>query len=96
MNRYVIAADVAWVSDESLDDSGTPTAYVTPLPDGPAAVLKGPACLVWLGLAEAQTGAVDEIAALVAEVTETDPAAITEDVERALLQLVERGVAARA
>lgn len=92
-DAYAIAADVAWVSDEFLDDGTVPTAYITTLPDGPAVVLQGPACLVWLALAESSSGTLDDITALVADVAETDAGDITADVEQLLQGLVAQRVA---
>lgn len=92
MSVFAIADDVAWVSDEHLDGGTVPTAYLTPLPHGPAVVLQGPACLVWLALAESSTGTLADITALVAGIAEVDPAEITADVEQLLQGLVAQGV----
>lgn len=93
---YAIAEDVAWVSEESLDDGSEPTAYVTTLPNGPAVVLRGPACLVWLALAESINGSVEEIVGLVAGAIGVEPEGLTADVEELLRGLVDCRVAARA
>ena len=55
MTSYRVADDVAWVSSEELDVGEEPTAYVVALPRGPAIVLDGSACVVWLAVAEGGT-----------------------------------------
>ncbi|MCF6376265.1 PqqD family protein [Nocardioides KLBMP 9356] len=86
MTRYRIADDVAWVSHEDLDNGGTPTAYVTRLPQGPPTTLEGPACVVWLALAEG--GSPAEITAAAAQMWGAEPADIDEDVLSLVEELV--------
>lgn len=94
MTRFRIADDVAWVSDEDLDVHDVPSAYVTRLPDGPPTTLEGPACVVWLALAEG--GSRDEIASTAALMWGADADAIRSDVFALLEHLVDVGLASPA
>ena len=90
MTRYRIADDVAWVSDETLDAGTVPSAYVTRLPQGPPVTLDGPACVVWLALAEGGTH--EEITAAAAGMWDADPEAISSDVVTLVDDLVRAGL----
>ncbi len=90
MTAYGIADDIAWVSREDLDSGDQPVAYVAPLPHGPAIVLHGPACLVWLHVA--QGGDLDEIARGTADEVGLSPGDVIDDVRGLLAQLVTLGV----
>lgn len=92
MTRFRIADDVAWVSLEDLDLGGVPSAYVTRLPGGPPITLAGPACVVWLALAEG--GTEEEIAATAASMWEADVEAIRHDVVAVIADLLSAGLAA--
>lgn len=94
MTRFRVADDVAWVSLEDLDVHDVPTAYVSRLPDGPPTTLEGPACVVWLALAEG--GSRDEITSTAALMWGVDPDAIRGDVSALLEELVEAGLASPA
>lgn len=91
MTRYRIADDVAWVSLDDLDAGDLPAAYVTRLPQGPPTTLEGPACVVWLALADG--GSHDEIAAAAARMWGVDPAVISGDVLALVEELVGLGLA---
>ncbi|WP_310529340.1 PqqD family peptide modification chaperone [Nocardioides sp.] len=91
MTVYAIADDIAWVSREDLDSGDQPVAYVASLPHGPPIVLEGPACLVWLLLADG--GSVEDIARGAAELAGLTTAEVIDDVEVLLSELVEVGVA---
>ncbi|RYB92347.1 PqqD family protein [Nocardioides glacieisoli] len=91
MSRYRIADDVAWVSHEALDAHELPSAYVTRLPHGPPTTLEGPACVVWLALAEG--GSSDEIAAAAALMWGIEPDEIRGDVLALVEELVALGLA---
>lgn len=84
---YEIAPDTAWVSRDEYDTDDRPVAYVSTLPHGPTIVLDGPACLVWLALAEG--GTLDQIVATTAEQVEEAGDEMTRDVESLLNRLVE-------
>ncbi|PUA81517.1 PqqD family protein [Nocardioides currus] len=90
MTTYAIADDIAWVSREELDAGGLPVAYVAPLPHGPAVVLEGSACLVWLLVA--QGGTLEEIVEEAAELAGLAPSEVAADVEVLLTDLVAMGV----
>lgn len=90
MTTYAIADQIAWVSREELDTGDHPVAYVTPLPHGPAFVLEGPACLVWLQLAEG--GTLDDIARGAAEQVGLVSSDVIDDVHLLLTKLVGLGV----
>ena len=90
MTTYAIADDVAWVSREDLDSGEHPVAYVAPLPHGPAVVLEGSACLVWLLVA--QGGTLADIAAGAGELAELPAAEVIGGVEALLTDLVAMGV----
>ena len=92
MSRYRIADDVAWVSLEGLDPDGVPAAYVARLPLGPPTTLAGPACVVWLALAEG--GATDEITVAAAAMWGVDPEGISGDVTALVDELVALGLVA--
>ena len=91
MTRYRIADDVAWVSHEELDSDGVPSAYVTLLPQGPPRTLEGPACVVWLALADG--GSHEEIATAAALMWGVAPADISADVLALVEELVALGLA---
>ena len=91
MTRYRIADDVAWVSHEELDADSLPSAYVARVPHGPPTTLEGPACVVWLALAEG--GSRDEIAATAALMWDIDPDEIRDDVLVLVEELVALGLA---
>lgn len=91
MTTYAIAPDTAWVSRDEYFTDDLPVAYVSPLPHGPAMVLEGPACLVWLALAEG--GTLEQIVAFTADQVEGTSDAMRGDVEALLNRLVELGVA---
>ncbi len=65
--------------------------YVAHLPDGPIAVLEGPAALIW---GEACSGERESIADRVAEVTGAAADEIRGDVESFVADLVARGLLA--
>jgi hypothetical protein len=90
MTSYAIADDVAWVSREDLDGGENPVAYVASLPHGPTLVLEGPACLVWLLVAEG--GTLDDIARGAGAQTDLATDQVIDDVEILLNELVEAGV----
>jgi hypothetical protein len=92
MTRFRIADDVAWVSLEDLDLDGVPSAYVAALPDGPPVTLAGPACVVWLALAE--SGTHEEITATAASIWGADVEAIRGDVVAVMEDLLSAGLAA--
>jgi hypothetical protein len=91
MTRYRIADDVAWVSHEDLDTGGVPSAYAARLPLGPPTTLDGPACVVWLALADG--GSHDELTRAAAQMWGADPADISGDVLGLLEELVGLGLA---
>ena len=91
MTRYRIADDVAWVSQEDLDIDGVPSAYAARLPDGSPMTLDGPACVVWLALADG--GTPDEITTAAAALWGIDAARIRDDVLAVIDQLVAAGLA---
>ena len=91
MTHYRIADDVAWVSSEELDADGVPAAYVTRLPQGPPTTLEGPACVVWLALAD--SGTHEEITAAAALMWGVEPADISADVLATVQELVGVGLA---
>ena len=91
MTRYRIADDVAWVSDEDLDSGSVPSAYVTRVPQGPPTTLEGPACVVWLALADG--GSHEEITAAAALMWGVEPAEISADVLALVEELVGAGLA---
>ncbi len=86
IHRYRIADDVAWVSQEDLDDGSSPTAYLTRVPGGPPVLLEGSGCVVWLALADG--GTLADVIAAAAEMTGSTEAEVTEDVETLIDQLV--------
>ena len=90
MTRYRIADDVAWVSEEDLDDGEEPTAYLTRLPKGPPILLEGSGCVVWLALAEG--GTLDEVTTTAAAMTGAALDDISADVATLVDQLVVIGV----
>ena len=90
MTSYAIAEGVAWVSRQELDSGDLPVAYVVNLPHGPAKVLQGSACLVWLLVAEG--GTLDDIAREAAELADLTPADVIDGVEILLNDLVDAGV----
>ena len=94
MTHYRIADNVAWVSQEELDSGGVPTAYVTRLPDGPPTTLEGPACVVWLALADG--GSHDQITTAAATLWGAEPASISRDVLALVEELVGAGLATTA
>ena len=94
VTTYEIAPDIAWVSRDEYDTDDRPVAYVATLPHGPTIVLEGPACLVWLALAEG--GTLEEIVATTADQVEETSDAMTRDVEALLNRLVELGFACLA
>ena len=91
MTRYRIADDVAWVSQDDLDTDAVPSAYVARLPQGPPTTLAGPACVVWLALAEG--GSSDEIVTTAARLWGVEPAEIRDDVRALVDELVGLGLA---
>ena len=91
MTRYRIADDVAWVSHEDLDAGGLPSAYVARLPQGPPTTLEGPACVVWLALAD--TGSHEEITSAAALMWGAEPAQISGDVRALVERLIGLGLA---
>ena len=100
MTTYRIADDVAWVSSAVLDLADAPTAYVAALPHGPANVLEGTACALWLALAECgPDGATAEVVTDVAlrmagiEASERTRVKAVADAREALRSLVMAGVA---
>ncbi len=86
MMRYGIADDVAWVSQDDLDDGDEPTAYVTRVPGGPPILLEGSSCVVWLALADG--GTMEEITVAAADMTGASVADIRDDVATLIDQLV--------
>jgi len=90
MSRYRIADDVAWVSHEELDNGETPSAYVARLPQGPPTTLEGPACVVWLALAEGGSHA--DIAAAAAQMWGAEVTDISDDVLALVEELVRLGL----
>ncbi|HXH77224.1 PqqD family peptide modification chaperone [Nocardioides sp.] len=90
MTRYVIPADVAWVSREDLDLGAEPHAYIALLPDGPSLSLQGSACMVWLSIHDG--GTAHEIALRTSELAEVELDDVLEDVQRLLTDLVGAGV----
>ncbi len=90
MTTYSIAGDIAWVSRQELDSGDLPVAYVAPLPHGPAVVLEGSACLVWLLVDDG--GTLDDIARGAADLAGLEPAEVIGDVEALLTELVALGV----
>lgn len=94
MTRVVVADDVAWVSRAELDEGDVQVAYVTTLPHGPAVVLRGSACLVWLVVIEGGIGGVtvDEAAAAAAELADLPVTDVVADVEALLTELVAAGL----
>ncbi len=93
MTSYRIADDVAWVSLEGLDVDGIPSAYVARLPHGQPMTLAGPACLVWLSLADG--GTLDEIVTATAAMSDTDVDHVRSDAVAMVEALVEGGLATR-
>ena len=91
MTGFRIADDVAWVSEEDLDDGDTPMAYMTRLPKGPPILLEGSGCVVWLALAEG--GTLEEITVRAAGIAGAEPDEISQDVADLLDQLVVIGLA---
>ncbi|GAA5108084.1 hypothetical protein GCM10023339_06720 [Alloalcanivorax gelatiniphagus] len=91
MTRYRIADDVAWVSQEDLDEGDTPTAYLTRVPGGPPILLEGSGCVVWLALAEG--GTMDDVVAAASAMAAVGEDEIRDDVETLVDQLVIIGVA---
>lgn len=94
MTRFRVADDVAWVSLEDLDVHDVPTAYVSRLPHGPPTMLEGPACVVWLALAEG--GSRDEVTTTAALMWGVEADAIRGDVAAVLEQLVAAGLVSSA
>ena len=95
MTSYRVADDVAWVSSEELDVGEEPTAYVVALPRGPAIVLDGSACVVWLAVAEGGTRGevIDRALALGGiALAGVDRAAVESDTRELLDGLVRAGV----
>lgn len=90
MTSYAVAPDVAWVSREDLDSGEQPAAYVTRLPDGPPMVLEGPACVVWLAVADG--GTAEDVVARTAELAGVDAAVVRDDVTRLLAELEAAGL----
>lgn len=90
MTSYAVAGDVAWVSREDLDSGDQPAAYVTRLPDGPPMVLEGPACVVWLAVADG--GTAEEVVARTAELAGVGAAVVRDDVTRLLAELMTAGL----
>ena len=90
MTTLRIADDVAWLSREDLDDGGVPMAYVALLPTGRPLALEGPACLVWLALADG--GTLEEVVAATASMAEAEHAAISEDVRVLVDSLITAGL----
>ena len=86
MMRFSVADDVAWVSQDDLDDGDEPMAYVTRVPGGPPILLEGSGCVVWLALADG--GTLEEITAAAAQMTGAAVAEISEDVATLVDQLV--------
>lgn len=86
IHRYRIADDVAWVSDEDLDEGGIPTAYLSRVPGGPPIMLDGSACLVWLALADG--GTMEELTVAAAAMSESTVEEISRDVATMVDQLV--------
>lgn len=84
--RFSIADDVAWVSQDDLDDGDEPMAYVARVPGGPPILLEGSGCVVWLALADG--GTLAEITAAAAEMTGAAVDEISEDVATLVDQLV--------
>lgn len=84
--RFSVADDVAWVSQDDLDDGDEPMAYVTRVPGGPPILLEGSGCVVWLALADG--GTLEEITAAAAQMTGAAVAEISEDVATLVDQLV--------
>jgi hypothetical protein len=93
VTRYRIADDVAWVSQEDLDIDWVPSAYAARLPHGQPMTLEGPACLVWLSLADG--GTLDEIVTATAAMSDTDVDHVRSDVVAMVEALVEGGLATR-
>jgi hypothetical protein len=91
VTRFRIADDVAWVSQEDLDDGDTPVAYITRVPKGPPILLEGSGCVVWLALAEG--GTLEQITATAAIISGAEPDAISRDVADLVDQLVVIGLA---
>jgi hypothetical protein len=83
---YRVADDVAWVSEDDLDASEEPTAYVTRLPGGPPILLEGSGCLVWLALADG--GSMDELITAVALMSGASTDEIKDDVATLVDMLV--------
>ena len=90
MTTLRIADNVAWVSHEDLDDGGTPMAYVALLPTGRPLALEGPACLVWLAVADG--GTLEEVVAATASMAEAEQATISEDVRTLVDSLIAAGL----
>ena len=90
MTTLRIADDVAWLSREDLDDGGTPMAYVALLPTGRPLALEGPACLVWLAVADG--GTLDEVVAATASMADAEHATISEDVRVLVDSLIAAGL----
>ena len=90
MSGFRVADDVAWVSSEELDTQQLPSAYVARLPGGPPTTLEGPACIVWLAIAEG--GSREEITAIAAQMWGVEADAIRADVSAMVDQLVDAGL----
>lgn len=90
MTTFRIADDVAWISREDLDDGTSPMAYAALLPTGRPLTLEGPACLVWLAVADG--GTIDDILAATAAMADAEPAAISDDVRALVDSLVDAGL----
>lgn len=89
-HRYSIADNVAWVSQDDLDDGDVPTAYLARVPKGMPILLEGSGCVVWLALADG--GTLDEVTESAAAMTGSEAADIRDDVADLVDQLVVIGV----
>lgn len=87
---YRVGDDVAWVSQEDLDDGASPMAYVARLPTGRPLALEGSACLVWLAVSDG--GTLEEIAATAAQMAGVEAADITDDVRTLIDSLLATGL----
>jgi Coenzyme PQQ synthesis protein D (PqqD) len=91
-DRYVVAADVAWIdaADLGMDE---PESYVSRLPDGPPLLLQGAAWAIWQGVVDG--GSLDDITAHTAVTTDSRASDIAADVAAFVRTLVSDGLVRR-
>lgn len=87
---FAVPAGIGWTS--TVDDGGAPRVFVSPLPNGPVAVLPGESALIWLAAVEGTGDVVDSVA----RSTGHHADGVREDVESFLTELLRRGLLIRS